>query len=106
MNDLHPCLEPPPRGKYRDTDHVPMGAKCTRGIQPDGRIASSFTERTLMQLMVALHATQTSFVRRLTSHETKGIEAVVGLTEHTVTGSPDKEFHFRLAVRQRRKGIA
>jgi hypothetical protein len=59
-----------------------------------------------MQLMVALHATQTSVVRSLTSHETGGIRAVVELTEHTVTGPPDKESHSRHAVRQKREGTA
>lgn len=46
-----------------------------------------------MHFVVALHALQTGFVRSLTSHETRGIRAVVELTEHIVSGSPSKDFY-------------
>lgn len=106
MNGLCPCSWLPLRGKYRDTDRCTSEGECTRGIQPDGRIASSFTGKTLIQLMVALHAEQIKVARSLTSHEIRGIRAVVRLTEHTVTGSPDKGLHFRHAICQSKEGAA
>lgn len=68
--------------------NVPLGTECTRRIEPDGRIVSSIADRTLMQFIVALHTAQVSLVRSLTSHESRGIRAVIGLTEHSVSGSP------------------
>jgi flagellar motor switch protein FliM len=73
-----------------DTDVCTSDYERTRKVVTDGRIASRVADKTLTQLILKLGFTydvHVSLICVLTLHRTEdSIYAVVGLTEHDVSG--------------------